>query len=416
MDIDPVVREPGCFGHDERNREEIPERQPVGSSKNLRRGSRIHRLHEAGDRHRRHDVPARETHLTGRCLGDHAGRDAVCVLDSGNSVVKVDLATLPFDEFVTPFPHHPGTMTGILEFLDEAGDLLLVPPWCQRVDDCPKQVEVLDPLGRPVGLDLIGGNAPHLLGVGLEEDAVEPPAKLRGDIPLEGCEVLRRPNPHPEIGKNAPDRLEHTEVAECIERPKRVVVEATAIEDPAHTRPQKEIFIGKDLVPQVSYRLDLGEEAVPTDIESPVADTRRARNAAHDSVGLEHDRFVVALAELVGRRETGRAGTDDHGVCSLVLLAHSTPFRRADSSRTLRLARTRVRRGSGCVVWHAPSMPNDAFACPRCGSQTHEKYYGPCTSCRAELRATMGGDAKDLTVEYEPKMNVTPNAVALKDD
>ena len=30
--------------------------------------------------------------------------------------------------------------------------------------------------------------------------------------------------------------------------------------------------------------------------------------------------------------------------------------------------------------------------------------------CRAELRATMGGDAKDLTVEYEPKMNVTPNA------
>jgi hypothetical protein len=32
------------------------------------------------------------------------------------------------------------------------------------------------------------------------------------------------------------------------------------------------------------------------------------------------------------------------------------------------------------------------------------------------LRATMGGDAKDLTVEYEPKMNVTPNAVALKDD
>ena len=67
-------------------------------------------------------------------------------------------------------------------------------------------------------------------------------------------------------------------------------------------------------------------------------------------------------------------------------------------------------------MWHARSMPTDAFACPRCGSQTDETYYGPCTSCRAELRATMGGDAKDLTVEYEPKMNVTPNAVALKDD
>jgi NMD protein affecting ribosome stability and mRNA decay len=61
-------------------------------------------------------------------------------------------------------------------------------------------------------------------------------------------------------------------------------------------------------------------------------------------------------------------------------------------------------------------MPTDTFACPRCGSQTDETYYGPCTSCRAELRTTMGGDTKVLNVEYEPKMNVTPNAVALKDD
>ena len=43
-------------------------------------------------------------------------------------------------------------------------------------------------------------------------------------------------------------------------------------------------------------------------------------------------------------------------------------------------------------------------------------YYGPCADCRTELRATMGADAKDVAVEYEPKMNVTPNAVALKDD
>ena len=169
-------------------------------------------------------------------------------------------------------------------------------------------------------------------------------------------------------------------------------------------------------MPQVSYRRDLGEEAVPADIESPVTDTSRARDAAHDIVGLEDDRFVIALAELVGRREAGRAGTDDHGVCSLALLVHSSPSRLADSSRTLRLACTRVRWMSGCVVWHAPSMPTDAFACPRCGSQTDETYYGPCAGCRTELRATMGADAKDVAVEYEPKRNVTPNAVALKDD
>ena len=67
-------------------------------------------------------------------------------------------------------------------------------------------------------------------------------------------------------------------------------------------------------------------------------------------------------------------------------------------------------------MWHAPSMRTDAFACPRCGDQTDESFYGPCASCRAELRTKIGGDAKELTVEYEPKMNVTPNAVALKDD
>ena len=46
-----------------------------------------------------------------------------------------------------------------------------------------------------------------------------------------------------------------------------------------------------------------------------------------------------------------------------------------------------------------------------------EEFYGPCADCRAELRATLGGDAREVAgIEYEPKMNVTPNAVALKDD
>ena len=55
--------------------------------------------------------------------------------------------------------------------------------------------------------------------------------------------------------------------------------------------------------------------------------------------------------------------------------------------------------------------------CPRCATECRVEYYGPCESCREQLKATLGGDAQDVTaVEYEPKMNVTPNAVALKDD
>jgi NMD protein affecting ribosome stability and mRNA decay len=55
--------------------------------------------------------------------------------------------------------------------------------------------------------------------------------------------------------------------------------------------------------------------------------------------------------------------------------------------------------------------------CPRCGTQVSERFYGPCTSCRAELRAAFLTEGRVVEVaEYVPKMNVTPNAVALKDD
>ena len=64
-----------------------------------------------------------------------------------------------------------------------------------------------------------------------------------------------------------------------------------------------------------------------------------------------------------------------------------------------------------------PLVPEEFATCPRCRSRHDGRFYGPCESCRAELRATMGMEARHVDVaEYEPKMNVTPNAVALKDD
>ena len=45
------------------------------------------------------------------------------------------------------------------------------------------------------------------------------------------------------------------------------------------------------------------------------------------------------------------------------------------------------------------------------------RFYGLCTECRAELHTIFDRDAREIAVpEYEPKMNVTPNAVALKGD
>ena len=55
--------------------------------------------------------------------------------------------------------------------------------------------------------------------------------------------------------------------------------------------------------------------------------------------------------------------------------------------------------------------------CPRCGGSAQQPFYGPCDRCLAELRAAYQADATEAeAVTYEPKMNVTPNAVALKDD
>ena len=63
-----------------------------------------------------------------------------------------------------------------------------------------------------------------------------------------------------------------------------------------------------------------------------------------------------------------------------------------------------------------PAPESLEFACPRCGSGVVEPYYGPCTTCRSDLRAALGGEARDVAVaDYVPKMNVTPNAVASKD-
>jgi len=58
----------------------------------------------------------------------------------------------------------------------------------------------------------------------------------------------------------------------------------------------------------------------------------------------------------------------------------------------------------------------DPFTCPRCERGVEADLYGPCEECRAELRRTVAGESRPVvTHEYEPKMNVTPNAVATKD-
>ena len=71
----------------------------------------------------------------------------------------------------------------------------------------------------------------------------------------------------------------------------------------------------------------------------------------------------------------------------------------------------------GLVHFDPDTFPPVAMPCLRCGAETMLRFAGPCPACTQELRATVRGEARAVAdEEYVPKMNVTPNAVALKDD
>ncbi|HXY94660.1 MAG TPA: hypothetical protein VEP49_19515 [Acidimicrobiia bacterium] len=54
------------------------------------------------------------------------------------------------------------------------------------------------------------------------------------------------------------------------------------------------------------------------------------------------------------------------------------------------------------------------MVCMRCGRTVPMRFYGICTDCRADLQAKFDREARTIEVEeYTPKVNVTPNAVAL---
>jgi hypothetical protein len=58
----------------------------------------------------------------------------------------------------------------------------------------------------------------------------------------------------------------------------------------------------------------------------------------------------------------------------------------------------------------------DGLTCPRCSAPLEDELYGPCPRCRDELRATLRREARSTeSAAFEPRMHVTPNAVATKD-
>ena len=71
----------------------------------------------------------------------------------------------------------------------------------------------------------------------------------------------------------------------------------------------------------------------------------------------------------------------------------------------------------GQITVDTEAFPPIPMTCMRCGAEAPMRFAGTCAACTAELREKFRGEARVIEgAEYEPKMNVTPNAVALKDD
>ncbi len=71
----------------------------------------------------------------------------------------------------------------------------------------------------------------------------------------------------------------------------------------------------------------------------------------------------------------------------------------------------------GCIRYDHDAFPPMPMRCLRCGAEATMRFVGACPECASELREKFRGEGRDVgTAAYEPKMNVTPNAVALKDD
>ena len=235
-------------------------------------------------------------------------------LDPIDAGAEMDLRSGRLDFLGAALPHHPRPELGVLELFDQGGDVLLVAPRHEGVDNGGEQRQVLYALRGPVGLHLRAGMAPHLLGVGLEEVAVEAPPEAGRDPPFEVGLVLRRIYPGPQVGQHAAHGFEDAQVGQRVHRFQRVVVKLAPIEDAALAGPQHEVLVGQDLVPQVLDRFDLREEAVAADVEAPPVALDGPADAPHHVVTFEDGRPLPAPGQLVGGRQPCGSSADDHDI------------------------------------------------------------------------------------------------------
>src|SRR5205823_3592913 len=95
-------------------------------------------------------------------------------------------------------------------------------------------------------------------------------------------------------------------------RLERVVEVLPAVVDPRETWAGEEL-VAEQLLPQLLDRLQLGEEAVASQVEAVALELNGLSDAAHHAVGLEDGAPDSTLAQNVGGRQPGGPGSQDGG-------------------------------------------------------------------------------------------------------
>src|SRR5258708_351368 len=122
----------------------------VSGGLTVSRGPRSNGLRERRAGHRGDRVGALVVRLAAIVGTDHSHRPPVAVVDPGRGSVEDHFGPGRLHKLGAAFPHHARPELGVLEFLDQRRDVLLVALGQDGVDDGAEQRQVLDPLGGPL--------------------------------------------------------------------------------------------------------------------------------------------------------------------------------------------------------------------------------------------------------------------------
>jgi hypothetical protein len=189
VQVDPVVGEGLGLTRHQRDQAQVAIAQPTGGRSHLDGGRRVETLDQLRQRDARQDgldgmlgLPAIRAHHDRLSSASRVPDRDAAVVEQHRDVAFLD----PVPECL---PHLSGAEPGIQELLDQGGGMAA--PQSEDAERGLREAELLDPLRRPLRLDLGAGNAPHLLRVRTEESVVETASE-----PMHHP-LLERPRLHP---------------------------------------------------------------------------------------------------------------------------------------------------------------------------------------------------------------------------